>query len=167
MTTTSDYIAEASPRGTATLSAPVRSMDAGRALGRMAQRVTGAALILAAAGLWLAPGSSWAAEILLVKLVLSLVAGCVGLALIQNWTTPDAPEVEIDLVRRHVRLVRRAGAQLMVLHECSFAELGHVEKTKNTVTLWDAHGDLLAEVAPVDRGVLKALVAGLRDAGKL
>lgn len=167
MTTTSDYIADGARLSAATLSAPVRSMDAGRALGRVMQRLTGAALLLAAAGLWLAPGSSWAAEILLVKLVLSLVAGLAGLALIQNWTAPDAPEVEIDLVRRHVRLLRRAGAQHEILHECSFAGLGRVEKSKNTLTLWDARGELLAEVAPVDRDVLKALVAGLRDAGKL
>lgn len=167
MTTTSDYIADGPRLSAATLSAPVRSMDAGRALGRMVQRVTGAALILAAAGLWLMPGSSWAADLLLIKLILSLVAGFAGLALIQNWTTLDAPEVEIDVVRRQVRLLRRTGAQHSILHECSFAELGRVEKTQNTLTLWDAHGDLLAEVAPVDPGMLKALVAGLRDAGKL
>tara|TARA_R110000764_G_scaffold40267_1_gene89996 strand:+ start:130 stop:633 length:504 start_codon:yes stop_codon:yes gene_type:complete len=167
MTTTSDYITDGPGRNPAVFGVSVRALDAGRTLGRFARRVTGAGLILAAAGLWLAPGSSWAAEILLIKLVLSLVAGGVGLALVQTGGAPDTPQVEIDLVRRRVRVVGRTGGKDVVLHDCSFADLGRVEKTSNTLVLWDAHGNLLAEVAPADRRALKALVSGLRDAGKL
>lgn len=167
MTTTSDCITDGPGRNPAVFGVSVRALDAGRTLGRLARRVTGAGLILAAAGLWLAPGSSWAADILLIKLVLSLVAGGVGLALVQTGHAPDTPEVEIDLVRRRVRVVGRTGGKDVVLHDCSFADLGRVEKTSNTLMLWDAHGNLLAEVAPADRRALKALVSGLRDAGKL
>lgn len=167
MTTTSDYITDGPGRNPAVFGVSVRALDAGRTLGRLARRVTGAGLILAAAGLWLAPGSSWAADILLIKLVLSLVAGGVGLALVQTGGAPDAPEVEIDLVRRRIRVVHRARGQDMTLQDCSFSELGRVEKIRNTLTLWDNSGNLLAEIAPADQRVLRALVSGLRDAGKL
>ncbi|ASM71905.1 MULTISPECIES: hypothetical protein [Roseobacteraceae] len=166
MTATTDFMTDTAMT-TSTLSTPVRSLDGGRTVVRMARRITGAALILAAAGLWIAPGSNWTADAVLIKLVLSLVAGLVGLALVQSWSAPDTPEAEIDVVRRRVRLVRRTRRGDKVLQDCSFAELGRVENHKNIVTLWDTRGALLAEVAPTDRGTLRFLVSGLRDAGKL
>lgn len=87
MTTTSDYITDSQGRNPAVDGVSVRALDTGRTLGRLARRVTGAGLILAAAGLWLAPGSSWAADILLIKLVLSLVAGASG----WRWSRPGPP----------------------------------------------------------------------------
>jgi hypothetical protein len=162
MTTTSEFLTKGE-----TLSVPVRTLDGARSLVRVIRRVGGAGLILAAVGLWVMPGSNWAAEVLLIKLVLSLVSGFVGLALVQNGATKDRPEVEIDVVRRRVQLVSRAPGRDIVLYACSFAELGRAEKHMNSVTLWDANGNILAEVVPADRTVLRSLVSGLRDAGKL
>ncbi len=172
MTAISNYLAKSQALSGAVLSAPVRSLDGARALMRLMRRIVGAALVLAAAGLWFSPDHDMTADLALIKLVLSLVAGLAGVALIQGWSAPDAPEVEIDVVRRRVRLVRRShglgsSSSEDIVHDCSFAELGHVEKHHDTVTLWDAQGNLLAEVAPTDRATLSFLVAGLRDAGKL
>ncbi|MCR8825676.1 hypothetical protein [Pseudosulfitobacter koreensis] len=167
MTATPDYLCNHSETSRAILNAPIRSLDGACMVARMLLRIVGAGLVLAAAGLWISPGGGMTADLALIKLVLSLVAGFVGLALIQCWATPDAPEAEIDVMRSRVRLVRRGRGRAQVLHECSFAELGRVERRDDTVTLWDAGGRLLAEVAPADPGTLRFLVAGLRDAGKL
>lgn len=162
MTSTSEFLTKCE-----TLDAPMRTLDGVRSVVRMMRQIGGAGLILAAVGLWIMPGSNWAAEILLFKLVLSLVLALVGFALSQDGAARDTPEVEIDVVRRRVQLVNRARGRDVILHACSFAELGRAEKHMNSVTLRDARGNILAEVVPADRGVLHMLVSGLRDAGKL
>ncbi|MGC1495107.1 MAG: hypothetical protein WA790_04810 [Sulfitobacter sp.] len=147
---------------------PVRIVGGGRMLVRAAQRLMGVALIIAALGLWLAPGASWESDVMLFKLILSITAGLAGLGLMQSSATPQAPEVEIDTIRREVRLVRRAkDGHSDVLQRCAFAELGRVEREGAHVRLWDSSNTFLAEVSLSDRSAMSSLVSGLRDAGKL
>lgn len=147
---------------------PVRMADGGRMIIRGTQRLVGVSLTLAALGLWLAPGSSWESDIMLFKLILSLTAIIAGLGLISQSASQPAPEVEIDTIRREVRLVRRQrGMADQVLQSCGFANLAHVERDGNNVRLWDQAGTFLAEVSLTDRNALFSLVTGLRDAGKL
>ena len=146
---------------------PVRMTGGARMLVRLGQRLLGASLAMAAVGLWLAPGASWESDIMLFKLILSLTAILAGFGLMTASVRPAAPEIQIDTIRREVRLVRRDKGQEVLLQSSSFADLAHAEFDGTNVQLWDAEGQFLAEVALTDRKALNSLIAGLRDAGKL
>ncbi|WP_281992282.1 hypothetical protein [Sulfitobacter geojensis] len=147
---------------------PVRMAGGGRMIVRGAQRLLGVSMTLAALGLWLAPGASWESDVMLFKLILSLTAVIAGLGLMGASTAPRAPEIQIDTIRREVRLVRRQrGGADQVLQSCGFAKLSRAEQDGNSVFLWDQAGLFLAEVSLTDRKALSSLVAGLRDVGKL
>ena len=53
------------------------------------------------------------------------------------------------------------------LRRCRFDDLGKVEKKGAHLRLWDECNALLAEVTLSDHKMMRSLVAGLRDAGKL
>lgn len=159
MTATADFLVAKAPDPQ-----PVRMVDGRRMVVRGLQRLLGTAMALAAAGLWLAPGALWESDVMLFKLILSLIGLLAAFGLIQASATPPQPEIQIDTVRRELRLVRPDGE---VLQRCTFADLSRAEQTGTNLRLWDAAGILLAEVALSDRAALRSLVAGLRDAGKL
>lgn len=147
---------------------PMSMADGGRMILRGAQRLIGASLTLAALGLWFAPGSSWESDVMLFKLILSITAVLAGIGFMTASIRPRAPEVEIDTVRREVRVVRRiAGASPVILQSCKFEKLSRAERTGPIVRLWDKGGQFLAEVSLTDRQTFTNLVSGLRDAGKL
>lgn len=163
MTATADYMDR---QGTVT--EPVASTSGGRLILRFLQRIVGFALTLAALALWLAPGTSWESDVMLFKLILSITSVAAGLGLMHASAQPLAPEVEIDLIRREIRVVRRdRGAGASILEQCSFADLGKVERDGPFIRLWDARHNLIAEVTLTDAQVQRNLLAGLRDAGKL
>ncbi|MGJ8628362.1 MAG: hypothetical protein ACSHXB_15485 [Sulfitobacter sp.] len=165
MTATADFM---NAEATAPALAPVRIADGGRMLVRAAQRFCGAALVIAALGLWVAPGASWENDLMLFKLILSITAGLAGLGLMQSSAKPRTPEIEIDTIRREVRLVRvvRDGKNV-VLQRCGFSELSRAERDGVHVRLWDSNDVLLAEVSLADQNSMTSLMAGLRAAGKI
>ena len=147
---------------------PVRMADGGRMVVRGAQRLLGVSLALAAVGLWMAPGSSWESDVLLFKLILSLMAILAGAGLLQASAKPKSIEVEIDTIRREVRLMRPApDGSAALIERCAFADLTRAERNDTLVRLWGPRNTLLAEVNMSDRAVLHTLVSGLRDTGKL
>ena len=147
---------------------PVRLADGSRMVVRAGQRLIGAAILIAAAGLWLLPAGGWDAGVVLFKLVLSLTGVLAGLCLLQASATPDAPQIEIDVENRELRLIRtlRAG-RVVVLRRCKFADLSHAERRGAHLRLWDETDRLMAEVTLTERDTLRAVVGGLRAAGKL
>lgn len=146
---------------------PVRTADGSRMVMRGVQGVVGAALILTALGLWVAPGASWDHELMLLKLLASAVGGMTGIALLQGFVRPAPPKVEVDTIRHEVRLVRTRGKDRFVLDRCTFQDLTRVENTGTYVKLWGKKDALLAEVAASDRVAHRSLVTALRVAGKL
>lgn len=146
---------------------PVRTVDGSRMILRGVQGVVGAALLLTAIGLWLAPGASWDHELVLFKLLASAIGGMAGLALLQGFARPAAPKVEVDTIRHEVRLVRTRGKDRFVLDRCAFTDLSRVENSGTYVKLWGRNDALLAEVAASDRVAHRSLVTALRVAGKL
>ncbi len=146
---------------------PVRTVDGSRMLLRGLQGVIGAALLLSAVGLWLAPGASWAQDLLLMKLCVSAVAGMLGMACLQSFVRPAPPKVEIDTIRHEVRLVRTRGKDRFVLDRCAFRDLTLVENSGTHLQLWGKNDTLIAEVAASDRVTHRSLVTALRVAGKL
>lgn len=163
MTTVSDFMSNDTDARL-----PVRIADGGRMLVRVTQRLSGVALLLAAAGLWFAPGAAWESDIMLFKLILSLTAGLAGVGLMQSSTTPNTPEIEIDTIRRQVRLVRFVkGGENQVLQSCAFADLARAERDGMNVRMWDSNNVFLAEVLLADRTEITSLMSGLRAAGKI
>ncbi|MEP5730965.1 MAG: hypothetical protein ABJL67_16535 [Sulfitobacter sp.] len=163
MTATAQFMDKNTPTAEA-----VSMVDGGRMILRGAFRLLGVALAIAAIGLWLAPGASWDTDILLFKLILSICAFLAGLGMLGSSSRPLPPEVEIDTIRREIRLVRRPrGAKPTVLQSCEFSDLAYVEQTDASVRLWDKAGVFLAEVSLSERSAFNSLVAGLRDEGKL
>ncbi|MFP4327813.1 MAG: hypothetical protein ACLFQL_07370 [Paracoccaceae bacterium] len=59
-----------------------QDQTAGRPIAGLVSGIAGAGLVAAALGLWVLPGASMAADLLLMKLGLSLFLGLGGLALI-------------------------------------------------------------------------------------
>lgn len=164
MTATTDFTHNAA------LNAPARTLDGGRWVVRILQRFGGGVLILAAFGLWLQPGALWDADLVLFKFVVSLVMGFAGLAMVQNGRSLPAAQVEIDTVRREVRLVRAGSARVRsdhVIARTGFDALGQAEMLGQMVRLWAEDGTLIAEVALSDPDMRRGLISALRDAGKL
>ncbi len=146
---------------------PTRTLDGSRLVARGFQAIVGVALILTAIGLWVAPGASWAQDLLLMKLLASAVGGMVGLACLQTFIRPAPPKVEIDTIRHEVRLVRTRGKDRFILDRCKFSDLTLVESSDTHVQLWGKDNTLIAEVAASDRVTHRSLVTALRVAGKL
>lgn len=149
---------------------PLNMTSGDRMMRRGAQRLIGSSLILAAAGLWFAPGASWESDVMLFKLALSLAAVLSGLALMNASARPTAPELEVDAIRRELRLVRPitgAKATSILLKRCRFRDLTRAECKGNILRFWDKRGSLMAEVTATDPATLGYIINGLRDEGKL
>jgi hypothetical protein len=169
MTMTADFTDTSRKATVSSVAAmPLRIADTGHMIIRGAQRVAGAALVIAALGLWLVPGSSMESDVVLLKLILTLTAALAGLGLMQASVVQSEMQVEVDTIRREVRMVRRQrNATGTVVQTAPFSELGGAEIDGAMIRIWDQSGLLLAEVAPLERKAFSSLVAGLRDEGKL
>ena len=152
---------------------PVRRTNPRMAAGdrmivRAFQRLGGVSLIVAALALWLMPGSNWAADLMLFKLVLSVSGVLAGTGLLLASCRMGAPFVELDPKQGAVRVLRpRPGQAPIELQSCAFADLSLVERRGPFVRLWDADQRFLAEVTLEDKDTLVPVLAGLRAAGKV
>jgi hypothetical protein len=143
----------------------VRIVDGARSFIRALQRVFGAGLVLSAFLLWLAPGSTWAADLALFKLTTSLALGFSGLALWQVGVSASRFDIELDTEAREVRLVRCQNARMTVVLRCRFADLSRVEQEGDTLRLWDSSGTYLAEVEMCDAAMRKKLMDAMKSVG--
>ncbi|MEO0380669.1 MAG: hypothetical protein AAF252_10385, partial [Pseudomonadota bacterium] len=89
------------------------------------------------------------------------------LAFLQAGRAQPSVEIEIDTVRREVRLVRGKGRARDVVSQIAIADLGPAEVRGEMARLWTTDGDLVAEVAMSDPALRLSLLGALRDAGKL
>lgn len=144
-----------------------RTINGQRWMARVGQRLAGAALVLAAFGMWIAPGASFDGDIALFKLGVSLVLGFAGLAISNAGRSVPAIEVEIDTVRREVRLMRGKGRARTLVSRTYIRDLGPAEVHGTMARLWGADGALIAEVAMSDPSLRRSLTNVLRDEGKL
>lgn len=161
MTATADFLSA----NRSTLEQPTM-VDGSRMVLRGLRRLLGAALMLAAAGLWLAPGGAGESEAMLFKLALSTMAVLAGFGFLNASSKPAAPEVEIDRIRREVILVRHnRGRGTEILQRCAFKDLAHVEKTATGLQLWDQHGTFLAALTISDPTAQCALLSALGHSG--
>ncbi|MEH6392870.1 MAG: hypothetical protein V7763_14540 [Sulfitobacter sp.] len=138
-----------------------------RSILRLMQRLVGVSLLMASSGLWLAPGANWNNEVMLMKMALSAISLLVGVWLILSGQKPAAPEIQIDTVRREVRLVRPGplGADLL-LQKCRFSDLSKVKREDRVLRFWDEKGDFIADVYIGHQSVMDVLISGLLDSGQ-
>lgn len=145
---------------------PVRLVDGARSVLRTIQRFLGASLVLAALGLWVAPGANWAADLALFKLTLSLAMGFSGLALWQMGMNAARFEIELDTKSNEVRMMRMIHGRMRPVVRCRFTELGRVEQEGDVVRLWDSENNFLAEVELCEAQARARLLAAFRQAGR-
>ncbi|GGX48143.1 hypothetical protein GCM10007385_14950 [Tateyamaria omphalii] len=133
----------------------------------IASRALGAVLVLASLGLWIEPGAQMAIDLLVMKLGVSLFLGFAGLALMQDMSRGQDPEVQIDTVRREVRIARQRGRRTSVIRRIAIRDLGRAEAVGNVIRLTAANGALLAAVSLPDADAWSSVYGALQDAGKL
>ena len=91
---------------------------------RAVQKFAGVSLLSASCGMWLIPMEAAGITAILCKIMVTLIMAFVGAALWQAGAPVRKPEVEVDLIRREVRLVRPTRAGGKVLSRCKFSDLG-------------------------------------------
>ena len=145
----------------------VLNVDGGRLMVRGGQSLLGAALMLAAVGLWIMPGSNVSSDVMLMKLALSVTAAGIGISLTHQSKTSKEPEIEIDTVRREVRIVQRSHKGAETLKRMKFSDLDRADVDGSHFTLWGLGDEIIAEVGIKDRRMHRSLKSALLDAGKI
>lgn len=109
----------------------------------------GAALCMAAAGLWLVPSEDAAAQ--LIKLFASVVMILGGLILFNGLNVEDtAPEIQIDAEKRQLRVYEYDANGGSVLQACyNIDALKELSVSKNRLRARDSDGTLVLEM-PLD-----------------
>ncbi|MGJ8546818.1 MAG: hypothetical protein ACSHWZ_15335 [Sulfitobacter sp.] len=148
--------------------APARPRSTGSGVMQALLRILGLGAMGICLAFWLSPGASWEPDVMLFKLILSVITGIAGLGLLQASMPARQSEVEIDLERQELRLMRRvAGGGHELLHRCQFDDLQRADLRGTHLRLWGVGGRLLAEVTVSNRRAVAILLDKLRDAGKL
>ncbi|WP_425045415.1 hypothetical protein [Primorskyibacter sp. S87] len=107
-------------------------------------RICGTALVLSAAGMWLLPGAQLSAELVLMKLGVSIFFFLCGLALLMMHHADNQPDAYFDPIRREVRVLQKnnRGRPHTVLRR-AYDSLGSAKFFETKVELYDMDGSLL------------------------
>lgn len=121
-------------------------------------RVFGTALILGAAGMWVAPGVADNSDLTLLKLGVSVFFFFCGLALLMRNHEDNQPDAYFDPIRQEVRVLQKndQGRPQTILRR-AYDSLGGVDFTGNSVELFDVDGSLLMRLIVDDADVRRAL----------
>ena len=149
------------------ISRALRSSEHARHIMMGVQRLTGAALVLGTAALWMSPGASWSGDLMSMKLLMSAAAVPAGLMMMLSGLGASRPKIEIDTISHEIRLVRTRGKDRFIEDRCSFADLTQVEETEGVLRIWGTSNMPLAEVTSKNAVAYNSLVTALRVAGKL
>lgn len=121
-------------------------------------RICGTALILTAPALWLLPGSAVSADLMLMKLGVTLFFFLCGLALLMRNHSDAQPEVYFDPIRRELRVLQlNARGRPETILRRSYDTLGAAHITKRAVELWDVDGSILMRLSLPDAKSRQAL----------
>ena len=121
-------------------------------------RIAGTALVIGAGAMWLMPGSQMAADLMLIKLGLSVIFLLIGLAMLMIHHVDNRPDAYFDPVRNEVRVLRRdkRGRPQSVLRR-GYDSLGSARFRDRMVEIFDVDGSLLMRLPVEDRDVRNAL----------
>ncbi len=127
-------------------------------------RFIGTFLILVASAMWFLPGSQTDADLVIMKLGVSLFFLLCGLALVMIHHADNVPEVCFDPIRRELRVLVKSGdGQPQTVLRRSYESLGRAHFHKKRVELYDFDGRLLLGVKVRDPARHAALQAQLRQ----
>lgn len=144
------------------------TLNGSRLVMRIAQRMGAATMALVALLVWLAPGAGWESDVMLFKLLLSIMSGLLAVGLWQVSLPPLPPTVIVDVAASELRLIREgAPAESRVLERCAFGDLHFVEMSGPHFTFWGQGNRLLADITLSNAAVHASLLGALRSAGKL
>ncbi|GHG79758.1 hypothetical protein [Pseudodonghicola xiamenensis] len=125
-------------------------------------RGLGSLMVVTAAAMWFLPGSQTEADLVIMKLGVSLFFLLSGLTVMMIYDAVPRPTVWFDPVRREVRvLAPGAGGRPMTVSRRSYESLGRVRFDRRSVALYDMDGRLLLRVGLRDVGQRAALRAQL------
>ncbi len=121
-------------------------------------RIVGTALILSTSGVWIMYDGTLDAEMMLVKLGITVFCFFCGLALLMRNHEDNQPDAYFDPVRKEVRVMQRndRGRPETILRR-SYDSLGSADFTDKTVSLFDVDGSLLMRLNVDDKLVRNAL----------
>lgn len=138
-----------------------------RNLGHLAVRSVGVVLVLAGIGVWLEPTAYPGPDLVAMKLGLSLFLSLAGFLILQDRTDTHGPEMQIDMIRREVRVFSTDGAGRRASRRIPLQDLGQADMKDDAVRLSTAGGEMLGDVSLQDPRVRARLCGALQDAGKL
>lgn len=121
-------------------------------------RVIGTAMILSSAGMWLMPGSRVEADLMLIKLGVSLFFFLLGLVLLMRNHVDNQPDAYFDPIRHELRVLQKndRGRPQTILRR-SYDTLGSVDFQTNSVTIYDVDGSMMMRLSINDDGVRHSL----------
>jgi hypothetical protein len=121
-------------------------------------RVTGTALLLGAAVMWVVPGRLDDPDMGLFKLGISVFFFFCGLALLMRNHQDNQPDAYFDPIRHEVRVLQKdnRGEPRTILRR-SYDSLGSVDFGAKAVALFDRDGSVLMRLAVEDADVRRAL----------
>lgn len=121
-------------------------------------RVAGTALIFSSAAMWVMPGSQLGADILLIKLGLSITFLLSGLAMVMIHHVDNRPDAYFDPIRNEVRVLQKdkRGRPRSVMRR-QYDTLGCARFRDHLVEIFDLDGTLLMRLPVEDNDVRHAL----------
>lgn len=133
-------------------------------------RVFGTAFILLAPAMWILPGSLFDADLVVMKLGVSLFFLLCGMALLMRNHIDTQPEAYFDPIRRELRVLQKndRGRPQTVLRR-SYDSLGGARITSRAIELWDVDGSVLMRLPienPDVRSALRMQLSGLVNISK-
>ncbi len=144
------------------------ALGGSRFVARLACKLGAVSLGLAGVILWIAPGATWESDVMLFKLVLSILAAYGAFALFQHSKPLETPSVEVDMAQKELRLIREDVASgPLLIERCAFEDLHAVDLHGRHITFWANGGRLLAEISLSNANAHATLLACLRGLGKL
>ncbi|MEE4347336.1 MAG: hypothetical protein V2I53_11120 [Paracoccaceae bacterium] len=139
-----------------------------RRAGRLAlagiARFTGVVLMLAAVGIWILSGPLLDAEMMLVRLTVSLLFMCTGLMLLHGGRGSVRDEIHLDPQTRELRHVQR-GRDGIARTRRSFAmtDLGEITISDDQLILKSGTGEVVMELSGLPREQLHLIDRELRN----
>jgi hypothetical protein len=118
--------------------------------------------------IWIAPGSNWSMDLLVMKSGFSIVSFVAGAIVLNLGRTQSVTEVEIDAPNNQLRVVEVAGnGDRKLQSTIRFEDLHKVDQVEGTLRFWQDADTVVAEVATYRSQIFTNLKNALRRAGKL
>lgn len=135
----------------------VRRNGGWRALAGLS-RFAGAVLMLAAVGIWMLSGPLWDAQMMLMRLGVSVAFMCLGLVLLHAGSRRTRDEIQLDLKAGQLRHLRRGRDG--IARTCRTVELSSVAEVRvadDHLALRDRNGALVLELTGLAQDQILAI----------